>query len=131
MSQATFEDDELFGEAASEMRSDVETHLQKARESLPDPDDIWDIDAENSLGALNALKEALDTGDAEAHLRDARKWFTMGKRADAFEDAEDLEAELEAVTALIETIGDAHDDVSDLASTLPGLRGDLQDLQEE
>ena len=35
MSQTTFSDDELFGEAAAEMRDDVEEHLAAARAELP------------------------------------------------------------------------------------------------
>lgn len=127
MSQATFEDDDLFGEAANEMREDVESSLAEAKAALPEPDAIWDVDAENTLGVLNALKGALDTGDAVDHLRDAKKWFTMGQRADAFDDADDLEAEIAAVEALLEQITTAHEGVSDLASTLPQLRGELED----
>ncbi|MFW5903632.1 MAG: DUF5790 family protein, partial [Halolamina sp.] len=47
MSQTTL-DDELFGEAASEMREDVESSLAAARESLPDADAVWETDAENT-----------------------------------------------------------------------------------
>ncbi|MFB6219679.1 MAG: DUF5790 family protein, partial [Halobacteriaceae archaeon] len=89
MSQATLDDDDLFGEAASEMRADVEEHLAAAREELPEADDVWEIEAENALGALNALRSALDAGAAADHLRDAKKWYTMGERADAFDDADD------------------------------------------
>ena len=126
MSQATLDDDELFSEAASEMRSDVEEALEAAREALPDADDIWTVNADNTLGVLNGLRSALDIGDAADHLRDAKKWYTMGERADAFDDADDLEAEIEAVEALFETIESAHDQVSGLASTLPELRSELE-----
>ncbi len=126
MSQATFEDDDLFGEAATEMRADVEEHLEAARESLPDADALWETEADNSLGVLNGLKGALDTGDAEEHLRDAKKWYTVGQRADAFEDADDLEAEIEALEELLEKIVEAHAQVSELASTIPELRGALE-----
>ena len=64
MSQATLEDDELFDEAASEMREDVEASLAEARGALPEADAIWDVEADNTLGVLNALKGALDVGDA-------------------------------------------------------------------
>jgi hypothetical protein len=127
MSQATFDDDELFGEYADEMRTAVEEALEAAREELPEADDIWDVDADNTLGVLNALKGALDTGDAAEELREAKKQFVMGQRADAFEDADDLEeaiAELEELLGEIET---AHEEASDLASTIPGLRGALED----
>ena len=131
MSQSTLDDDELFGEMASEMREDVESSLADAREALPDADEIWDVEGDNALGVLNGLRSALDVGDAADHLRDAKKAFVMGERADAFEDAADLKEDVDEVEDLIETIEDAHDDVGDLASTLPELRGALEDDDEE
>ena len=131
MSQATFEDDDLFGEAANEMHEDVEESLAEAKAALPEPDAIWDVDADNTLGVLNALKGALDTGDAIEHLRDAKKWFTMGQRADAFDDADDLEAEIAEVESLMESVTDAHEGVSELASSIPQLRGALEDAHAE
>jgi hypothetical protein len=130
MSQATFGDDDLFGEAADEIRDDVEAALDEARASLPAADDIWETDADNTLGVLNGLRSALDTGDAAEHLRDAKKWYTVGERADAFDEPEELEAEIETVEELLDTIADAHDDVADLASTVPELRGELEDAAE-
>ncbi|WP_408959580.1 DUF5790 family protein [Natrinema sp. 74] len=127
MSQATFgDDDELFGEAANEMRADVESSLADAWAALPDADDIWEADADNVLGVLNGLNSALDAGDAEDHLHDAKKWFTMGQRADAFDDADDLEAEIEALEDAITDISEAGSQVSELASTIPALRGTLE-----
>jgi ABC-type transporter Mla subunit MlaD len=131
MSQATLDDDELFDEAASEMREDVESSLAEAREALPEADAVWDTDADNTLGVLNALKGALDTGDAEDHLRDAKKWFAMGKKADAFEDADDLEADIAELEDLLDSIVSAHEQVSELASTVPELRGALEDAESD
>ncbi|TQQ81334.1 hypothetical protein EGH24_09455 [Halonotius terrestris] len=131
MSQATFDDDELFGEAAAETREDVEQHLSAAREALPTADEIWDTSADNVLGVLNGLKSALDVGEAPEHLRQAKKWYTLGERADAFEDADDLEAEIEAVEELLETIEDVHDDVGELTGTVPQLRSSLQDAHDD
>jgi len=127
MSQSTLNDDELFGEAASEMRNDVEDSLAEAWDELPDPDDVWETDADNVLGVLNGLRSALDVGDAEEHLRDAKKWFTMGERADAFDDADDLEAELEDLEGVIEDIAAAGEQVGELTSTVPGLRSTLEE----
>ncbi|ELZ11183.1 DUF5790 family protein [Natrinema thermotolerans] len=128
MSQATLGDDEeLFGEAANEMREDVESSLEAAWAALPDADDVWETDADNVLGALNGLNSALEVGDAEDHLRDAKKWFTMGQRADAFDDADDLEAEIEALGDAITDIAEAGEQVGELTSTIPALRGTLQD----
>lgn len=127
MSQSTLDDDELFGEAASEMREDVESSLGEARAALPDADSVWDVEAENTLGVLNSLRSALDVGDAEDHLRDAKKWYAVGKRADAFEDADDLEEAIEEVEELMASIVEAHGKVSDLAATIPELRGALEE----
>jgi len=130
MSQASLTDDDLFGEAANEMREDVETSLADAREALPAADEIWETDADNVLGTLNGLKSALDVGDAEEHLRDAKKWYTMGDRADAFDDASDLADEIEALDDAIGDIQNASEQVADLTSTIPGLRSTLQDDEE-
>jgi hypothetical protein len=129
MSQSTLDDD-LFGEAAAEMRDDVESHLAAAREELPDADDVWETDAENVLGALNGLRSALDVGDAAEELRQAKKWYTMGVRADAFDDAADLEAEIEAVADLLELLTDADEQASALTATIPELRGALEEAHE-
>jgi hypothetical protein len=130
MSQTTLGDDELFGEAAAEMRDDVEEHLAAARAELPAAAEIWETEADNVLGVLNALRSALDVGEAEAHLRQAKKWYTMGERADAFEDAADLAAAIEDLEDLIETISAAHEDVSDLTNAVPELRGSLEELDD-
>ncbi|MFC7193544.1 DUF5790 family protein [Halosimplex aquaticum] len=131
MSQATLDDDKLFEDAASEMREDVEESLGKARAELPEADAIWEVDADNTLGVLNALRSALDIEDAEDHLVGAKKWYTMGERADAFEDADDLAEEIEAVEDVLDDVTDAHEQVSDLASTVPQLRSALEEFAEE
>jgi len=131
MSQATLDDDELFDEAASDMRADVEDSLDEARAALPDAGDVWETDADNTLGVLNGLKNALDVGDAEDALRDAKKWYTMGKRADAFEDADDLEEAIADVEGLISDIEDAHDAVGDLTGTIPAIKSALEDAEED
>jgi hypothetical protein len=130
MSQATLDDDELFEDAASEMRADVEESLEKARTELPAADDVWDVEADNTLGVLNSLKSALDAGDATEHLQDAKKWYTMGERADAFDDADDLAEDIEAIEDVLDDVGEAHDQVGDLASTVPQLRGALEDFED-
>jgi hypothetical protein len=130
MTQSTLDDDELFTEAASEMREDVESSLADAREAMPDVDDIWDVEADNTLGVLNSLRTALDTEDAAEHLRDAKKWYTMGEKADAFDDAEDLADEIEAVEETFGDIEDAHEQVGDLASTIPQLKSALEAEEE-
>ncbi|HET7323345.1 MAG TPA: DUF5790 family protein [Halococcus sp.] len=130
MSQSTFEDDDLFDEAAADIRTDVETHLDAACEALPESDEIWTVEADNTLGVLNSLGQALDPGDAAEHLRDAKKWYTIGERADAFDDPEDLAAQIEALDAVMGDVEAAHEHASALASTVPELRGALDDAHE-
>ncbi|MFC7166614.1 DUF5790 family protein [Halospeciosus flavus] len=130
MSDVTLDDEELFGEAASEIREDVETHLRNARAALPDPDDVWDVEADNTLGVLNGLRSALAVDEVEEHLRQAKKWYTIGERADAFEDADDLEAEIESIQDALDDLEAVSEQVGELASTIPELRGQLEDLQE-
>ncbi|MGM0606249.1 MAG: DUF5790 family protein [Halobacteriota archaeon] len=127
MSQATFDDDELFSEAATEVREDVETHLDAARAELPSGDDIWDVDAANVLGVLNALKGALDVGAAADELRQAKKWYAMGDRADAFDDPSDLRERIETTEALLGQVDDAREQVAALTGTVPALKGSLDD----
>lgn len=126
-SQSTLNDDDLFGEAAAEMRADVEEHLQQAWEELPDSDAVWETEADNVLGVLNGLRSELDAGNAEEHLRQAKKWYTMGQRADAFEDADDLVEEIEAIEEVIGLLAEAHKEVGQLTNTMPQLRGALDE----
>jgi len=129
MTQATLDDDDLFDEAAAEMREDVESSLAAATAALPASDDVWETDADNTLGVLNGLKGALDTGDAEDNLRDAKKWFSIGKEADAFEDAADLEAEIADLEGTLAAVESAHEQVSELTATIPELRGALEEAE--
>jgi hypothetical protein len=129
MSQMTFDDDDLFDEMAAEMREEIEASLADARADLPAADDVWEVNADNTLGVLNALRSALDAEDAVGALRDAKKQYAMGERADAFEDADDLAAEIEELEALVADIEGAHEQVSGLAATLPELRGALEDAE--
>ena len=131
MSQSTFDDDDLFGEAAAETRAAVEEHLAAAREELPAADDVWLTDADNVLGALNGLKSALDVGDAIDHVRSAKKAYVLGERADAFEDADDLQAEIEELETLVADIESAAEEVGSLTGTIPAIRGALQDAADE
>ena len=131
MSQSTFDDDDLFGEAAEETRAEVREHLQAARAELPDADAVWETDADNVLGALNGLKSALDVGDAIDSVRSAKKAYVLGERADAFEDADDLKAEIEELESLVGDIENAAEEVGSLTGTIPAIRGALQDAAGE
>ena len=129
--QSTLADDDLFGEAAAEMREEVEGHLDDARAALPDPDAVWDVEADNVLGVLNTLRSALEGGDAAEHLRQAKKTFIVGQRADAFDDPDDLEAEIERLEGLVTAIEDAEGLVGDLTGTIPEVRNQLQEAAED
>ncbi|MFD1597879.1 DUF5790 family protein [Halobellus rarus] len=129
-SQSTLADDDLFGEAAAEMREEVESHLADARAELPDPDTVWEAEADNVLGVLNALRSALDVDGAQEHLRQAKKTFIVGQRADAFEEPDSLEAEVESVEELLASIADAEEIVGELTGTMPQLRSQLQEAAE-
>jgi hypothetical protein len=131
MSQSTLGDEDLFGEAADEMRADVEEHLANARAELPGADEVWETDADNVLGVLNGLGQALDAGEAEEHLRQAKKWYAVGERADAFEDADDLAADIEALEEAVTAIAEAEELVSDLTGVVPELRGTLQEFADD
>jgi dsDNA-binding SOS-regulon protein len=97
---------------------------------LPEADDIWDVEADNTLGVLNSLSTALDVGDARENLRDAKKWYTMGTEADAFDDAEDLAEEIQTVEDLLGDIEAAEEQASELASTIPQLKSALEEAEE-
>lgn len=130
MGQTTFDDEELFGEATEDLRADIEESLAAARSSLPAADDVWAAEASNVLGVLNGLRSALDPGEAREHLRDAKKWYTVAERAEAFDADDDVVAEIEALEDLLATLADARGDVSDLAGTLPELKGALEEARE-
>jgi len=130
MSQSTFDDDDLFGEAAEETRAKVREHLRAARAELPDADAVWETDADNVLGVLNGLKSALDAGDAVDAVRSAKKAYVLGERADAFEDADDLKEEIEELESLVGDIEAAAEEVGSLTGTVPAIRGALQDAAE-
>jgi hypothetical protein len=131
MSQSTLDDEELFTEAASEMREDVETALAEARGALPDADDLWETEADNTLGVLNGLSTVLDPGEAETHLREAKKWYAMGREADAFDDAEDLATEIDSVESILTDVESASEQVSELTKTVPQLKSALEDAETE
>jgi len=131
MSQTSLNDEELFGEAAEEIRADVETHLAAARAALPEAAAVWDVEADNTLGVLNGLRTALAVEEVQAPLRDAKKWYTIGERADAFEDGDDLEAEIEAIEDMLGDLEEVAEAVGDLAASIPELRSRLEELHAE
>ena len=129
MSQTTLTDEDLFGEAASEIRADVAADLDATRAAMPTGDSIWEAEADNVLGVLNGLKSTLQAEEARDRLRDAKKWFVMGERADAFEDAEDLGNEIETLESLLEDLTTAQESVGELTRLLPELRSTLDSFE--
>jgi len=129
MAQTTLDDDDLFDEAASEIRADVEESLDRARAELPAAEAVWSVEADNTLGVLNTLRTALDAGEAADHLRDAKKWYTMGEQAGAFDD-DGLAEEIETVEELITDLESASEQAGELATTVPGLKDTLEGTEE-
>jgi len=52
----------------------------------------------------------------------------MGEKADAFEDGEDLAAEIERLTELVGDVKAAQEQAGNLASTVPELKSALEDM---
>lgn len=75
---------------------------------------------------LNTLKTALNTEEVASHVRDAKKAFVIGQRADAF-DGDDLADDLAAIEDVLADLEAASEHAGALAETLPELRGALPD----
>lgn len=127
MDQVTLDNDELFGEAATELRDDIESALSEAEAALPDQDEVWSPDGENLLGQLNTLRGTLDTQEVQTHLREAKKWLAVAERSGALDDDDELSDRVTAVETKLSAIAQANEAVGELTSTLPELRQALQD----
>ena len=125
MSQATLDDDALFGEAATELTTNVRDHLDTAWAELPEAEQIWTVEADNVLGVLNTLRSTLDVDAAAEHVREAKKWYMLGDRADAFASDDTIIAEVEELDATVERISTLRELVGDAASELPAVRTTL------
>lgn len=130
MSQMRLDDDELFSEAASDVRANVEEALGTARAALPTAADVWTVDAENTLGVLNALKATVAADEAAGHFREAKKWYTIGERAGAFDADEGLAGELAAVESVLDRLEATEEHVMRLTTALPDLRAELDAARE-
>jgi len=127
MAQSTLDDDELFDEASEEMRDDVEDALKEAREALPEADDILDVEGDNIIGVLNSLKSGLDAGEAEDALREAKKWFNIGKEANAFDDefTDEAEEDIAEIEEALGALDDAEESATDLTDAVASLKDTL------
>lgn len=127
MAQSTLEDDELFDEASNEMREDVEEALEEAHGALPEADEVLDVEGDNIIGVLNSLKSGLDADDAEDSLREAKKWFGIGSKADVFDEefVEETEEELEELEEALGSLADAEETATELTDTVASLKSVL------
>jgi len=127
MAQSTLEDDELFDEASDEIRADVESALGDGRDALPEAGDVLDVEGDNIIGVLNSLKNGLDAGDAEEALREAKKWFGIGERADAFEEGfvDETEDEIAEIEEALGALEDAEESATELTDAVASLKDTL------
>lgn len=127
MAQSTFADDELFDEAADELREDVEAALDDARDALPNGDALLDVEGDNLVGVLNAAKADLDAEDARDALREAKKWYETGRRAESFDDdfAAETEDAIEDLDAAVDAVDDAEEAATELVDSVATLKKQL------
>jgi len=127
MAQSTLNDEELFDEASQEMRGDVEEALEDAREALPEEDDVLNVEGDNIIGVLNSLNSGLEAGEAEGSLREAKKWFSIGKEADAFDDdfAEETDEDIAEIEDALGALKDAEESATDLTDAVASLKDTL------
>lgn len=147
----TFTDDELFGEAADEVKSDVDDCLARAIDEIPAEEAVRAVD-DTCFVDLDSLITTLNIDAVGTAIRDARKWFTIGKRAGTFnddyitkteaaiatfEETVDVLREIETVNKLVEEgeITKAREKLATLESRLitvqeKAIEYDLNDLHE-
>lgn len=103
MTQTSFDDEELFTEAAEDMQTEIEESVSAATATLPSKDALREPDPETLLDALDAVKSEIDIEAVEAALTDVKKTFVLGQRAEAFDSAYVTETEA-TITDLEETV---------------------------
>lgn len=125
-SQTKLDDDDLFTEASDEMRSDITEALDDAREALPETDSLLEIEGENNnlIGVLNGLKSDLDAEKASESLAEAKKWFEMGRRADAFDGdfVEETQGRIEDLHEAVEAVETAEESATQLTDSVASLK---------
>lgn len=124
MAQSTLDDDALFDEASDELREDVATAVDDAREALPDDDALLAVEGDNLVGVLNAFKQRLDSEEAHDALREAKKWYETGDRAESFDDdfAEEAGADIDDLVAVVEAVEDAEEAATQLTDAVATLK---------
>lgn len=126
-------DEPLFAEATEEIQNDIVESLNEVENKLPESDQIWKVEGSNVVGTLNSLQAVLDVSSVEESYREARKWFVVGVKADAFDDEteQDLENQLDQVGSLLVQAGEIRDIVGDLTPMLPELRDSLDAINDK
>ncbi|WP_302083350.1 DUF5790 family protein [Salinibaculum rarum] len=128
MPDEEFDSEALFDEASQDVREKVENNLADAREAIPEANEIWEVDTDNILGVLNGLKNTLDIDGAAEAVSEAKKWYVIGDRADAFPDGEDLEAEIRDVQQVVDDLNEIYEQTSELTSSLPKARTEVDEI---
>lgn len=122
MSQATLDDDDLFGEAADELRADIDVAVEEAYDALPDAETVWNPPGDNLLGQLNSLRSTLDVEAAREHVREAKKWREVGTRSGAIDEDDPIVEQVDDLEETLARFEETADAAADLTSALPVLR---------
>ena len=128
MSQASFDNDELFTEATADIQSEIEESLTAATAALPSHADLIEHDTETAVAALESVEATIDLDAAEAAVADAKKTFLLGQRADAFESeyATETEATISELEETVATLGAIASASEELREALDGYSVDVQ-----
>ena len=124
--QASLDDDELFSEASEEIERKVEDSIEAFRSSLPDSNSIMEVEGGNIVGILNSFKSDIEVENEES-LREAIKWFEVGKRADAFDEEfiDHMEEEIDNLNNIAKSIDDAKESTMELTDAIAELKRSL------
>jgi len=128
MSQASFDDDELFTEATADIQSEIEESLTAATAALPSHADLVEHDTETTVAALESVEETIDIDAAEAAVADVKKTFLLGQRADAFDSeyATETEATISELEETVTTLGAIASASEELREALAGYSVDVE-----
>ncbi|MFB6282936.1 MAG: DUF5790 family protein [Halobacteria archaeon] len=86
MSQTSFDEDQLFDEAADEIKQEIESSLENAEETLPEGEEFIEVEGNNLIGILNSFKTRIGSEKPGKQLREAKKSLEIGKRSEALND---------------------------------------------
>ena len=128
MSQASFDNDELFTEATADIQSEIEESLTAATAALPSHADLIEHDTETAVATLESVEETIDIDAAEAAVADVKKTFLLGQRADAFESeyATETEATISELEKTVTTLGAIASASEELREALAGYSADVE-----